>query len=145
MLTCMGKNSTIAKLTSHCLPTRKRCASHHQAMNSVIDGFEDQLMILALLKDAHDETPSAPMIGRCMQSEDLDARYSVYRLSRACSNALSATPTVLSVRGKHSTRCQKICRSRAEITHRFDSVQDQQEATKMMMLDQLDHLGVWVE
>jgi len=136
MLTCMGKSSTIEKLTSHCLPTRKRCENHRQTTSSVIDGFGDRLMILALMKDVHDGILSAPMIGRCMQSEDLDARYSVYRLSRACSSAHSATPTVLSVRGKHSTQCQEICNSRAEITHRFDSVQDQQAATIMMMLDQ---------
>lgn len=145
MLTCTEKSSTIEKPTSHYLPTQKRCENHRQTMSSAIDGFVDQLMILALMKGVHDAILLAPMIGRYMQSEDLDAPYSVYRLSRACSSALSATPTALSVHGRHSTQCQKICSSRAEITHRLDSAQDQQVATIMMMLDQLDHLGVWVE
>lgn len=145
MLTCMEKNWTIEKLTSLYLPTRKRCENHHQTMSSVTDGFVDQPMILALMKDVHDEILSAPMTGRYMQLEDLDARYSVFRLSRASSSALSATRTVLSVRGKRSTHCQRMLSSRVEIPRRFGSVQDQQAATIMTMLDRLDRLGVWVE
>jgi len=142
MPTCTARSSTIGKLTNHCLLTRKRCENHHQITSSVTDGFEDQLTILALTKDAHDATRSARMIGRYMQLEDLDAPCSVCRLSRVSSSALSATRIVLSVRGKRSIQCQRIFNSRVEIPRRFDSVQDQQAATIMTMLDQLDHLGV---
>lgn len=142
---CTARSSTIGKPTNHCLLTRKRCEIRHQITSSVTDGFEDQLTILALMKDALDAIRSARMIGRYMQSEDLDARYSAYRLSRASSSVLSAIRIVSLVRGKRSTHYQKIFSSRVEIPHPFGSVQDQQAVTTMTMLDRLGHLGAWVE